>query len=564
MSRQTGNHFEVLAQRGNSWTILGIFDEEAEAVEAAKAGRIAGGFGAVKVMRERFDEASGTFTSRKVFSQGEPRRRSKADDGSVTVAPCLRVIDFYASDGRATIGRLLNEELNRLGLTVSEMLHNPDNLSRVQQDTNAVQRAVQRAAIAQVKETGQSVTERAKELFALIDKAAEKLNTDWKTDRIPSFKPQTFDDMIDRLEDRPDRNYLLSSALVGHLRGTKSMREKVGRILSLVSAYHPSWVVQVADTLLGDLLSGVTVLKEFLGDQQNRGTALVHLADMSRGCFTGGGSTMPEDVRALNHMINEDVLPEAQNALKTRFIHELNSPRRLNEASLLEELGSLGRVIDHLRREDGSLIGGFELREVLKNRCSRYLNPDSIGECLRDAEDPGDRIHTLLWIEPYIVGAENKRRLVNYILPILASPDNETFFVEQNGTVVQRLQRLVVLQRQVIKSGFQEVHKRKMAARLDEFCARVLEENEFFQRLNQQDEPPVEKGIKMLKMCASGCFTAGASSKRARKETVRYLKSDGFLDAYLAGAADDTARADMLMDFHKLLSQAGIAKDLAI
>ncbi len=563
MNKPLSNHFEVLAQRGGDWTILGIYDDESEAIREAKANRLSGGYRAVKVVRERFDVESGTYISRTVFSEGAPRKKSKFDDDDPILAACQKPADFYSLDGRRTIGRLLQDELTRWGITPVELVHHPDNFRRLDNDGNALERAVQRAAIAQVQDTGQNVRERAKQIHQLIATAAAELRADWSEGRVPKLVPAELAALVDRLEGDTDRVYLLNCALAGYLGDAESMRDKCARVLTLVDDPQRPWVVEVADGLIGELLSGVSVIKDFLGEQESRGGALEQLADMSRGCFESDNPGIADDVRILNRLINDGLLPHAKNAVKLRFINELSGPRRLVEGSLVEELSALGRVIDRLKHEDGSLIGGYELRDVLKSRCSRYLTAESIGECLSGVDTPVGRIQILLSIESHIVGGDNKRRLASYLLPILDSPDNEDYFVVQNGTVVQRLQRLASLQRRVLDSRFQETDKRKIAERLDDFCVSVLKNNDFFKRLEQQETSTVDKGMKLLRLCAGGYFTEGRAADAARQRLIAYVRPDGFLEAFLADAEDEAARAARLLEFHKLLTDAGLSKGSA-
>ena len=124
-------HYEIMAQRGTGWTILGIRHNEKEAIDVAKKQRKAGGFQAVRVMRERFDAKSNTFSTNQVYFEGR-EAKSKGPDAGDGPLTCWRPTDFYSVEGRRTIGRLLRDELARWRLTPTELVHHPAHVERLE------------------------------------------------------------------------------------------------------------------------------------------------------------------------------------------------------------------------------------------------------------------------------------------------------------------------------------------------------------------------------------------------------------------------------------------------
>ena len=73
------------------------------------------------------------------------------------------------------------------------------------------------------------------------------------------------------------------------------------------------------------------------------------------------------------------------------------------------------QISDH---ED--LIAAFTLRS------KRLVVQEAVGQFIAEAE-PDEKIDRILFVEDNIIGAENKRQLSNYILPVLNSAAFEKF-----------------------------------------------------------------------------------------------------------------------------------------
>lgn len=91
-------------------------------------------------------------------------------DGDLAkAADCKTIRDFYALRARAVIGRLCRPYLDHLLITPTELLHHREYQKRFSMSGNALETAVQKAALAQVRDTKRSVTDRIKQLHVLLD-----------------------------------------------------------------------------------------------------------------------------------------------------------------------------------------------------------------------------------------------------------------------------------------------------------------------------------------------------------------------------------------------------------
>jgi len=546
-------HFEIQAQVGLNWTILGISRHEREATKLAKEHRKKGGYSAVRVMREKYDQASGTFRSSQVFLDGREKKPSKFADQGGPVS-CWRPSDFYSFHGRRTINRLLRDELDRWTITATELVHSLEYVERLEDTGTVLQRAVQHVAIAESQDGG-DVQERVKQLYELVDLALDGLRKDWQSGDVPDVTVSGFPAIISELGQRQNPGYWLNCGLVGYLRDAGSQPKKISRLLALLDAGLEKWVIDALDGLIGELIAANGVMQGLIGEQPDLGRALIKMADLALGKFDPGEVAVDPATAMLNQFFADNRLPNARTGLARRLKREAKGNRRLMSDNLLAEVETVSSLREHLAMADGSLLGGEGMADALDRRVAGYLNAEKLRDYLDTAADPAEEINMLLSLEPHITGAANKRVLANFLLPLLSAPQHVRFLTEENGSVIGRMKAIAALQRRVLVSGLQEMHSRRMAETLDEFCVQVIRNNDVFKRVFSIGDP-IDKTVKLLQLCASGCFTEGTARRTAQTQAKRFLSEKGFLQRYL-DADENVDRGTRLKDFQQLLAQAG-------
>lgn len=554
MARQ--ENFEILGQRGNSWTILDVLDDKQAAV--ARSEQLSRKYAAVKVVREFFDEASGMFQSFEVCFHGTRRKPSKFDDDGAPPITCWKVQDFFSFEGRRTISRLLRDPLQRHGITATELVHSAEYIDLIEAAGTVVQAAVQRAAIAQVRDTGDSVQRRVRELYDLIARGSEIVRKDWAQGRVPTLEPDRFDDLVARLGAGSRRTYLLNSALVGYLADADGLHQKLVRVLALFRPDHEPWVHEVIDSFVGELLSGGVAIQGLLGPQPDRGHALAAMADLAHGTYRAPASRPAPDAERLAGYIGAGHMPLAKTALEDRLIDGVKSAPGFSQGGLDDRLRAIRNLMAHLAGADGHVLGGADMEAALADRSGRCLHDDAVTDHLGPATNPGRRAEALLDLEPLVIGAANKRKLANYVLPILTLPDNELFFLQENGDVSDRLRCLTRLQVKVVASRFQDMHRRQMAEKLDQLNVRIVQGDSLFQRVRDGQGSDVDKGLHLLRLVADGHFTRGKSIAAAREQVLVHLRTRGFLERLAERGEDVAEKTRNLKEFQHLLAVAGI------
>jgi len=102
------------------------------------------------------------------MSSAPPQQQDDQEATLAKAAYCTDVSRFYTPHARDLIGRLLRTFLDNLKLTPTEVLYSLASQRKLMTSGNVLESAVQRAALAQVKDTEVRATQRIKELHGLV------------------------------------------------------------------------------------------------------------------------------------------------------------------------------------------------------------------------------------------------------------------------------------------------------------------------------------------------------------------------------------------------------------
>jgi hypothetical protein len=238
--------------------------------------------------------------------------------------------------------------------------------------------------------------------------------------------------------------------------------------------------------------------------------------------------------------------------------------KRLCPASWDAELKMLRRLSNALVEARGKYLSHEDLIEVFAERSKRIVSHEPLFQLLQDARSADEKVERLLAVEETIIGAENKRELATFILPVIGSRG----FEEQLGAgVLAKLKRAVELQRRVLRSGFQQVQKNQIAAALDAVASGIEDRAKVLASLETRATDPVERAQALLKLCQAGALTEGELKAKARRLMVTTMASRGFLTAYVErqGREADGARPrdEALSGFTAELRELGITLEEA-
>ncbi|HEY1710959.1 MAG TPA: hypothetical protein VGG10_22030 [Rhizomicrobium sp.] len=522
----------------------------------------------VKIVKETYDTETGNYLTLKIFEDGHNRasRLDKTAKDEPESLPCFTADDLYSYHARSTIARLLSDFLTRNRITVTELIHRADMLEKLEATGTLYQHAIQRIAVAQASSSPTPVAQIIKSLNDLATKAIHRVYRDERVQRFADATPDRFGALAVSLGEQPDARYLLNGAIARYLKQADGWDGKLALLLALMTNMPEEeagrhLLLSCIDAITAEILSGSAALHELLGEQGALGNALLILVQVFLGTNQASGH---DGLRALIRHFARDELPEARAAVANRILAELKSQKRLVQGSIGDELKIQRRLANQVVLMEGKYLGHEDILAAFTRRSQRFVTNEVVVQHLADAKEPDEKLDLLLTIEENIVGAENKRRLVHFLTPVLQSSAFDQQFLTAKTPPLLRIQRLAALQARVRRSGFQDKERNEIADTLDRVASEVESRGKLFHSIEHRAAGAVERALLLLKLCSEGSLTEGRLSAKARELIIANLARPGFLSAYSATMPDKPAPDAALSDLLQTLQKAGITRETGL
>ena len=563
-------HYEIFSRKGSKggWTMLDVTSDRATALRRAESVMSDGIAAGVKVVKETYNADTGDYLTLKIFEDGTNKHKSDPAQEDVPHAlPCFKPDDLYSYHARATMARLLAEFLARQKITVTELIHRADALEKFEATGTLYQHAIQKIAVAQAASTTTPVQQIIKSLNELATKTINRVYRDAKKGYFPDVKPGGFAELANKIAAESDASYRLNGAIAKHSAPAKGWDEKLLRLLAILSELPNAGSGRVllagsAESLVAEVLNGGAALHELIGASENLGAALDALVDL----FLAKNVTDKQTgLAALARHFAADELPAARTAIANRIMAELKSVRRLCPNSLVDELKTLRRIANKLVLGQGKYLSHEDLIAAFTLRSKRLVTHESVSAHLAEVAGPDEKLERLFLIEENIVGAENKRQLAHFAMPLLASSAFEQHFLFAKAPVLERLRTLTALQSRVLRSGFQDIQKAEIAGALDHAACEAEARAKLLDAVELKAANNVDKALAILKLSLAGLFTEGQLSARARAMVLRHIGQPGFLTGYVALQKQNNQSAEIATgELVRNLEKIGINQDTGL
>ncbi len=560
-------HYEIFSRQGSKggWKMLDVRSDREVAIEFAKSLMAEDRATGVKVVKETYNNETGDYLTLKIFEDGHNQFKSTpAQEDQPHALPCFKPDDLYSYHARATASRLLAEYLSRNKLTFTELSHRADALERLEATGTILQHAIQKVAVAQAASTTTPVQQIVKTLNELVNRAIQKVYRDTRDKYFPTVPLSGFNKLAAKLCKEPDGAYVLNGAIANYLRDAKGWDDKVLRLLALTEQADGdgrALLLASIDAMIAEVLGGAAALRDLIGAQDCFGDEMANLVELFLGAepkVTGAHNGLI----ALTHHFAADDLPEARTAIAQRLMAEFRSIKRLRPASLTEEFQTLRKIADRLVRGVGKYLSHEDLIAAFTLRSRRLVTNETLSEHLAGAATPDDKVNRLLDVEENIIGAENKRRLAEFVVPVITALSFETYFQNPKLPILSRLQTLSHLQVRVVRSGFQEPRKQEIADLLDRTANEIEQRAKLFESLLANVPNPIERTNRLLKLCTEGYVTEGQLAERARELLIAQLSKPGFLTGYAAHTHREAEAA--IAELTSALGKAGISAETGL
>jgi hypothetical protein len=567
-------HFEVFSRKGSKggWKMVDVRTERESALQFAQSLMAEERATGVKVVKETYNDETGDYLSLKIFESGHNQIKTVPAQEDVPHAlPCFRPDDLYSYHARSTITRLLTEFLARNRITITELGHRADMLEKLEATGTLLQHAIQKVAVAQAASTTTSVTQIIKSLNELTTKAFNKVYRDERKNYFRDIPAGKFGALAEELVGQEDGGYQLNGAIAKYLKDAKGWDAKLFRLIALMNeapAEGPARTLLLTsvDTIIAEILTGSAALHELIGASADLSLALMSLVQLFLGREPENGADR-SGLISLTARFAADELPESRTAIANRIMAEFKSAKRLCPSSLEDEFKALRQIANRLVFCIGKYLSHEDLVGAFTLRSKRLVTHETLGEHMADAATPDEKVERLLFVEENIIGAENKRQLAGFVIPIITASSFENQFLLGRAPVLSRLQKLATLQARVRRSGFQDNQRQEIADLIDKVACMTESRAKLFESIEAKSPNTVEKANTILKLCTGGVITEGRLSAHARELILGYMARPGFLTAYIAHSAQgseamtpDTAMAELM----QTLCKAGITAETGL
>ena len=569
-------HFEIFRQvgKGGGWALVEAMEDREAAVDLAKQMLDEGRAGAVRVVKETYQSSTGDYLSLTIFEGGntEVKKKNNKVDQIETTAPCFKPDDLYSYHARMTMARVLGEWLGRQKLTVTELIHSAAALEKFEATGTTYQHAIQKIAVAQAADSDASVAQIVKQLNELCTAAIHRVYRDEKRGHFAELQPGGFGPLAERLGAGLDSRYVLNGAITKYLSHAKTWDAKLQRLLVLmkeVPAEGPAraLLLTVIDAIVAEMLNGAAALADLLGQNPDLGHALMNLVELFLGATVNVAEGAGGGINELARFFARDDLPESRSGIAGRILAELKGLKRLCPNSLDEEFKMLRKLGNQLVRGQGKYLSHEDLIAAFTERSRRLVTHEPLQQYLQGAKTSDEKLERLLVVEENIVGAENKRTLSTFMLPLIGANNFEDQLCP-GMPAPQRLRRVAELQDRVLRSGFQEIQKNQLAVALDGVAQRIEAHTKFLASIEARMTNPIERAQTLLKLCAAGIFTQGDLMMKARRLLMASLAKPGFLAGYIAHLEYErhtgVDRDQVVADLATQLENIGIAQEDAL
>src|ERR1700761_8843996 len=289
-------HFEVFRRVGarGGWTLHEVASSRELAIAMAQELMATDKATGVKVVKETYNDDTGDFLTLKIFEEGHNQMKmAPAQEDAPHALPCFKPDDLYSYHARGTMSRLLTDFLSRSRITITELIHRPDMLEKLEATGTLYQHAIQKVAVAQAANTATPVQSIVKSLNELATQAIQRVYRDQRKGLFPNPRADQFGELAEKLGAQGDAAYVFNAALANHLKDAKGWDEKIQLLLTVMENAPKEdgprkLVLSSVDAIIAEVMGGSAALHDLLGHTDTLAESLDHLVELFLGRAPSG------------------------------------------------------------------------------------------------------------------------------------------------------------------------------------------------------------------------------------------------------------------------------------
>lgn len=564
-------HYEVFIRKTAPapWSLLMATEDRAQAIETAEDLLAEDRAAAVRVTKETLDPDTLEFTSLTLLTKGAPEVKRKRVVPEDEAGPrCVGPQDLYTPQARETVGRVLEDWLQRQGVTVFELLHRPDLAERLEAAGVELQHAVQKVAVPESQAVGQPVHDLMRHYQKLADQAIERVVAAGRRNLFPSLEDRSLADLAHRLAGASDRAFVMGGVVAGALKGLRGARARLDKLMDLSEAAPmegaPRALVMVAiEQILCELLTSRTGLADILGPSLDQGASLAAVVRMVApreiDVLVGQDPklqllvpTVDGPAARLGQRLQAGEFPILSGALARMVLRELMSPRRLRPRDAPGEIDILRALAMSLTATAGRLLTLDEIQNAFTERSKSLVTADFVAAYVKDCDTVLCEAEQLTRLCENVTGGANKRSAARWLLACVGSLRFESEMRRHSGGATHALLSLAVLQRSVRASALSASDEEQILTAIGTVGGAVEAEARIVAQLARSPAPAPARLRALLRLAAADGGPSGPCADRAKVEALKLLRTPEVRGALGAAPAE-------LAPIRALMQQAGLA-----
>lgn len=566
-------HYEVYIRKTAPapWTLQMATEDRAHAIETAEDLLRDDRAAAVRVTKETLDPDTMEFNSVTVLTRGAPEVQRKRVVPEDQAGPrCGAPNDLYAPLAREQIGRVLEDWLQRQGVTAFELLHRPDLAEKLDASGVELQHAIQKVAVPESQAVGQPVHDLVRHYQKLSDTAIERLVTTGRKNRFPDLENHSLADIAHRLSGQADRGFIMGGVIASALKGVRGGRARLDKLMDLAERAPmdgpPHAMVMVPiEQILCEMLGARNNLADILGPSLDQGASLAAVVRMVApkevGHLVERDPRMALQVPAvdgpaarLGARLETGEFPLLAAALARTVLRELMSPRRLRPNDAAGEIDILRTLATTLTATAGRLLTLEEVQQAFNERSKAIVTADFVAAYVKPCTTVLCEAEALTRLCENVTGPANKRSAARWLSACVGSLRFETEIrgLAAGQTAAQKLGILAGLQRAIRACELVERDETEINAAIGNVGGSVEAEARIVAMLARSPAPIPQKLSVLLRLAAGETAPLGPAADRAKAEAIRLFRAP---EARAALAAAPEALAPL----KDLMKAAGLA-----
>ena len=550
-------HYEVFIRKTAPapWSLLMATEDRKIAVETAEDLLRDDRAAAVRVTKETLDPETLEFTSLTLLNRGAPEVRRKRVVPDDEAGPrCSTPKDLYSPQARETLGRVLEDWLQRQGVTPFELLHRPDLAERLEAAGVELQHAVQKVAVPESQAVGQPVHELMRHYQKLADQAIERLISAGRRKTFPSLEDRSLADVAHRLAGAQDRAFVMGGVVSGALRGLKSARARLDRLMTLAEAApiegSPRALVMVAiEQILCELMASRTALADVLGPSLDQGASLATVVRMVAPREIEGLiaqdprldlliPTVDGPAERLGERLQAGEFPLLGASLARMVLRELMGPRRLRPRDADGEIDILRVLALSLTATAGRLLTLEEIQSAFTERSKSLITADFVAAYVAPCATVLCEAEQLTRLCENVTGVANKRSAARWLSACVGSLRFESEMRRHSDGHSHALASLAALQKSVRASALSPGDEDAILAAIGTVGGTVEAEARITTQLARSSAPAPARLRVLLKLAAGETGPSGPCADRAKAEVMKLLRAPQVREALSAAPAE--------------------------